>query len=310
MAEVLDRVEARIAERLRSREPLLTEISNYLITSGGKRVRPAVTILVFRACGGTEVDDIVDVAAALELIHSATLLHDDIIDDSETRRGQESAFHKYGLANTLVTGDFVFSRAFQLCARFEERLINWAAEACVALTEGEIMQGRFRNNPAVTLADYLEIIGRKTACIFQQGARTAAYLAGAGDSVVEQMAQCGYNVGMTFQIVDDLLDLDGDASQVGKPHAIDLRDGNPSLPIVLALKKDLEVARFFEKRTVTTADVEHLRQRIVSSGVLAEGRAMAADYGTRARRNLLSLSPSADREQLLTMVDQLLARAS
>ena len=139
MAEVLARVEARLAERLNSRESLLTDISTYLLEAGGKRVRPTVTVLVFRACGGRGLDDIVDVAAALELIHSATLLHDDIIDGSDTRRGLPSAFRQFGLANTLVTGDFVFSRAFQLCARFEECLINWAAEACVSLTEGEVM---------------------------------------------------------------------------------------------------------------------------------------------------------------------------
>jgi len=310
LAAVLDRVEARIAERLQSHENLLTEISQYLIASGGKRVRPSVTVLVFRAAGGIGVDDIVDVAAALELIHSATLLHDDIIDNSETRRGQESAFHRYGLAKTLVTGDFVFSRAFQLCARFEEKLINWAAEACVALTEGEIMQGRFRNNPAVTTAQYLDIISRKTACIFQQGARTAAYLAGASDAIVEQMAECGHNVGMTFQIVDDVLDIEGDPTQVGKPRAIDLRDGNPSLPVVLALQQDAEIVRFFGSPDPTPEAVEAARQRIVASGVLAEGRRMAAEYGNRARRNLLTLPVSDDRDQLVAMVDQLLARAS
>jgi len=310
IATLLDRVEARIAERLDSREELLTDISKYLIASGGKRVRPAVTILVFRACGGRVADDIVDVAAALELIHSATLLHDDIIDDSDTRRGQESAFHKYGLAKTLVTGDFVFSRAFQLCARFEEKLINWAAEACIALTEGEIMQGRFRNNSAVTVSEYLDIISRKTACIFQQGARTAAYLAGASEATVDQMAQCGHNVGMTFQIVDDVLDIEGDPMQVGKPLAIDLRDGNPSLPVVLALRQDLEVSRFFANPSPTAVEVERARQRILSSGVLIEARRMAADYGSRARDNLLSLKASPDRDQLVTMVDQLLDRAS
>lgn len=310
LSDVLDRVEARIEERLGSREDLLTDISRYLISSGGKRVRPSVTILVFRAAGGVEVDDIVDVAAALELIHSATLLHDDIIDNSETRRGQPSAFRKYGLASTLVTGDFVFSRAFQLCARFEERLINWAAEACVALTEGEIMQGRYRNNPAVTLAEYLDIISSKTACIFRQGARTAAYLAGASDTIVEQMAQCGHNVGMTFQIVDDVLDIEGDPTQVGKPQAIDLRDGNPSLPLVLALQEDPEIARFFAVPNPSVAQVEQARQRIVASGVLREGRRMAAEYGNQARRNLMSLPASDDRTQLLMMVDQLLARAS
>jgi octaprenyl-diphosphate synthase len=310
LAEALARVEARLAELMRSREPLLTDISTYLIDSGGKRVRPAVTLLIFRACGGRELSEIVDVAAALELIHSATLLHDDIIDNSAVRRGKDSAFRKYGLANTLVTGDFVFSRAFQLCARFEERLINWAAQACVSLTEGEIMQGRFRNNPAVTVDDYLEIISRKTASIFEQGARTAAYLARAPEAVVEAMARCGFNVGMTFQLVDDLLDVAGDARRVGKPIGIDLRDGNPSLPVVLALQHDAEVVRVFQKSHPTEQEIDATLARIRASGVLAEVKALAAEYGARGRAAVEALAPSDDRDHLLALIDQLTERAA
>jgi geranylgeranyl pyrophosphate synthase len=313
LAEALDLVEARLAERVGSREPLLTDISTYLIGSGGKRVRPMVTLLVFRACGGNQsardLRDIIDVAAALELIHSATLLHDDIIDGSGVRRGKDSAFRKYGLASTLVTGDFVFSRAFQLCARFEERLINWAAAACISLTEGETMQGRFRHNAAVTMADYLEIISRKTASIFEQGARTAAYLAAAPDDVVEAMAGCGFNVGMTFQIVDDLLDVEGTEARVGKPVGLDLCDGNPSLPIVLAIGRDAEVARIFQKPEPTAADIETALARIRRCGVLDEVRALAAEYGARARRGLDVLAPSPDKDHLQMLVDQLLERA-
>lgn len=309
LAEALQLVEARLASQVRSQEPLLTDIATYLIGSGGKRVRPAVTILIFRACGGEDLHDIIDVATALELIHSASLLHDDIIDGSEVRRGKDSAFRKYGLANTLVTGDFIFSRAFQLCGRFEEKLINWAAEACISLTEGEVMQGRFRHNSAVTLDDYFEIISRKTASIFQQGARTAAYLAGAPERVVDAMGQCGFNVGMTFQVVDDLLDVEGSAARLGKPVGIDLRDGNPSLPLVLALREDQEVARVFEKAEPTVDEITAALARIRAGGALAEVRRLAAHYGTLARQAIASLAVSAERDQLLLLVDQLIERA-
>jgi hypothetical protein len=161
IADDLERVEEKMAQLLTSREPLLSEVALHLIQGGGKRVRPAVALLVFKACGGRDVTDMIDVAIALELIHSATLLHDDIIDGGETRRGRPSAFQRYGLANTLVTGDFLFSKAFELCGRFEERIVRWAADACISLTEGEVMQGRFRRNPATTMDDYLEIIARK-----------------------------------------------------------------------------------------------------------------------------------------------------
>ncbi len=309
LADGLQRVESRLSELLCSAEPLLTEISSYLVLSGGKRVRPAVTMLIFRACGGQVMNDIVDVATALELIHSATLLHDDIIDESDTRRGKMSALRKYGLARTLVTGDFVFSRAFQLCARFEERLINWAAEACVKLTEGEIMQGRFRFNPEVTLADYLEIIDRKTASIFRQGARTAAYLADAPETLVQAMGDCGYNVGMTFQIVDDLLDIDGDQKKTGKPVGIDLRDGNPSLPIVLAMQRDSTIAPMFARHDLSDQEIDALQERIRATGVVSEVRRMASEYGQRARASLRGLAPSEDRDQLVALIEQLLSRA-
>lgn len=310
LATALDLVEARLAEQLQSREGLLTDISTYLIGSGGKRVRPTMTVLVFRACGGRELVDIVDIATALELIHSASLLHDDIIDGSAIRRGKDSAFCRYGLANALVTGDFIFSRAFQLCGRFEATLINWAAEACVALTEGEIMQGRFRHNPAVTLDDYYEIIRRKTASIFQQGARTAAYLAGAPESLVKSMAECGYHVGMTFQVVDDLLDIEGTAERVGKPVGLDLRDGNPSLPIVLALGRDPEVARAFQDAALSDAAVAATLERIRASGVLGDVRLVASEQAGRARHCLEALPPSLDKDHLLLLIDQLINRTS
>jgi octaprenyl-diphosphate synthase len=308
LGAALDMVESRLATQISSREDLLSDVSHYLIGSGGKRVRPVVTLLVFRACGGRELRDIVDVAAALELIHSASLLHDDIIDGSGVRRGKDSAYRKYGLANALVAGDFIFSRAFQLCARFEERLINWAAEACISLTEGEVMQGRFRHNPAVTLQDYLEIISRKTASIFQQGARTAAYLAGAAEAVIESMAACGFNVGMTFQVVDDLLDVEGTEERVGKPVGIDLRDGTPSLPIVLAVGRDPEVARAFQSPQLSESDRQTILDRIRASGVLAEVRALAAEYGEQAHRSLDVLPPSADKDEIAAVIDQLLHR--
>jgi geranylgeranyl pyrophosphate synthase len=161
----------------------------------------------------------------------------------------------------------------------------------------------------VTLADYLEIISRKTASIFQQGARTAAHLAGADAAMVEAMTRCGFNVGMTFQIVDDLLDVAGSQARVGKPTGLDLRDGNPSLPVVLALRCDPEVTRVFQKTEPTAGDIEFALERIRASGVIADARALANEYGTRARRDVDGLSASTDKEHLVSLIDQLIERA-
>ena len=301
-------VEQRLAELLHSREPRLTDIASYLIDAGGKRVRPAVTLLVFRACGGTDVRDIVDVAVALELIHSASLLHDDIIDGNEVRRGRDSARRRYGVPETLVTGDFLFSRAFQICGRFEERLIHWAAEACVALTEGEIMQGRFRRNPAVTYQDYLEIISRKTAALFEVGAQTAAMLAGAGDDAVAAMARCGKHVGLTFQMVDDLLDVTASETTLGKPVGLDVREGNPSLPIVLAIAGDDELRRLFGKAALSEGEVGAVLGRLRRSPVIDRGHQLALDNARIARTALESLPDSPYQAYLLSLIDQLVDR--
>jgi octaprenyl-diphosphate synthase len=310
VAQELERVENRLAEVLRSQEPLLTEIADYLIRSGGKRVRPAVMLLAFRACGGDDLTDIVDAAVALELIHSASLLHDDIIDGSDSRRGQDSAFRKYGLAQTLVTGDFLFGRAYQLCARFDEDLIRWAVDASIQLTEGEIMQGRFRRNSAVTFADYIEIVNRKTAALFQQGARTAAAMAHAPANLVNAISRCGLHIGVTFQIVDDLLDVLGNEALTGKPVGLDLREGNPSLPIVLLLQHDEEARRFFERDDLSNSDIAWLLNRLRRSPVLQQGRTLASEHASHARDALNQLADTPYRQNLLWLIDELLARVS
>ena len=311
VGEELRVVEQRLATLLQSREPRLSEIATYLIGAGGKRVRPAVTLLVFRACGGRVVRDAVDVAVALELIHSASLLHDDIIDENRVRRGCDSPRAKFGVAETLVTGDFLFSRAFQICGRFDAQLIDWAADACIALTEGEFMQGRFRRNPAVTLDDYLEIIARKTASLFEVGARTAASLAGAEPGLVEAMARCGRHVGITFQMIDDLLDVTAAEAELGKPVGLDVREGNPSLPLVLAITSgDDDTRHLFARPELSEGEVSAVLGRLRRSGVIARGYALAAEHAGIAREALLALPDSPYRQHLLAMVDQLLDRAA
>jgi len=177
-------------------------------------------------------------------------------------------------------------------------VVRWAAEACVSLTEGEVLQGRHRRDPAVTIADYDEIILRKTASLFATGAKTAAHLAGATPAVVETMATCGRHVGLAFQMRDDLLDVEGHPAETGKPRGIDLRDGNPSLPIVLALERDPEMRRLFAAPTLTDADVERGLARIGRSGVLPAVAARAGAQLERALALIDSLPPSPARTAL------------
>jgi geranylgeranyl pyrophosphate synthase len=310
--EDLRRVEARLDEEIGSREPRLTAIAAHLVRAGGKRVRPTVVLLGFHAAldgDDRRREDAIEVAVALELIHSATLLHDDIIDGSETRRGRPSALAAFGAGDTLVAGDFLFSRAFALCARFEAEVVRWAARACVELTEGEIMQGRLRHDPAVSLEDYREIIERKTASLFAAGARTAAHLAGASPAIVEAMASCGRHVGLAFQMSDDLLDVTGVSEATGKPTGIDLRDGNPSLPIVLSLPHDAELRALFARRELAPADVERGIACIRGTGVLDTVAAMARDHVAAAREQIARLRESPYRTALERLTDGLAERS-
>jgi len=314
VAEDLERVEERLAAVVRSsREPRLTEITHHLIFAGGKRIRPMAALLMFHACvspgRNARRGDMTDVATALELIHSATLLHDDIIDGSDRRRGRDSALRRFGLADTLVAGDFVFSRAFELCARFEEEIVRWASAACVSLTEGEMLQGRLRHNPTVTMDDYLEIIGRKTASLFELGARTAAYLAGAGEGQTDTAAATGHHLGMAFQMIDDLLDVAGRPSETGKPTSTDLRDGNPSMPIVLALERDPELRRLFSKGSLDDEDISRAVQRIHASGVLETVRARAESHIDLALEHIRRFPNPHPRDALTALAQRIATRS-
>ncbi|HEY2775472.1 MAG TPA: polyprenyl synthetase family protein [Candidatus Binatia bacterium] len=305
--EDLVRVEERIAQMIAARESRLTEISDYLINAGGKRVRPAVALLLFRACGGSDVSPMVDLSVSLELIHTATLLHDDIIDSNDVRRGKDAAPVRFGIADTLVTGDFLFSRAFQMAGRFEEKVVNWAAEACVELTEGEIMQGRFRRNAAVTEADYLEIISRKTASLFAVGTRLAGHLSGFSPERVEEMARCGREVGMAFQMIDDVLDVEGDPSKIGKRVGTDLIDGNPSLPVVWGLELPSVHRAFLEER-VAPSVIEAALGEIRRSGILDRVREKAVVHAREAAAVVDTLPASKYRDGVRALVEQLVAR--
>ena len=305
----LELVEQNLIRAIRCREQMLTDIAGYLIHGGGKRVRPLVTLLAFLALGGKKTPDIVDIATAIELIHTATLLHDDIIDGAETRRGKESAYKKFGLKSTLVAGDFLFIKAFEFAGKFDETVVQWTADACAALTEGEILQGFFNRNRDVTLDDYLEIVKRKTASLFQTGAKVGAYLAGANSSLIEVTEQYGLNMGIAFQMVDDILDVVGHAELLGKPTGMDLRDGNPSLPIILALNEGQAAVRDgFEDSHPTPDQIAEAIDAIKSSSAIEQAKTLAKDYAEKALNAIKKLPPSRHRNGLKTIVQLIIDR--
>lgn len=307
----LGAAEDKLCRLLDSNEPIIAEICHYLIDAGGKRLRPTFILLVYRACGGSDeaLEDAIDAAIALELIHSATLLHDDIIDGGMLRRGKPSAYALYGSGPTLVAGDYLFCRAFELCGRFEERLVRTAAQACIQLTEGEVMEGRFRHNTAASLQDYIAVITRKTASLFSAGGRVAAELAGASPGTVEAMERLGNAVGLAFQMVDDVLDIIGPEQKIGKPVGSDLRAGIPSLPVVLGMVRSPELRELFQTGGHRDGgNFDHALAILRSPEVIAEARAMAAEQVKIARALLDELRPSAYRNSLAVLIGEQINR--
>jgi octaprenyl-diphosphate synthase len=309
VTEELELVEKNLALAIRSREQTLTDIAGHLINGGGKRVRPMVTLLAFLAFGGKRIQDIVDIATAIELIHTATLLHDDIIDGAETRRGKESAYKKFGLNKTLVAGDFLFIKAFEFAGKFDDTVVQWTADACALLTEGETLQGFFNRNRAVTIEDYLEIVKRKTASLFQTGAKVGAYLAGANGALVEETDRYGLNLGVAFQVVDDILDIMGHSQLLGKPTGMDLRDGNPSLPIIFALKEGQPaVQEAFETSRPTEAQISTALEAIRRGRGIDQAKATSKHYAQEALKSIKKFPPSLYRNGLKTLVQLMIDR--
>jgi len=309
VSEELELVEDNLKRAIRSREQILTDIAAHLIYGGGKRVRPMVTLLAFLAFGGKRTKDIVDIATAIELIHTATLLHDDIIDGAEIRRGKESAYKKFGLKSTLVTGDFLFIKAFEFAGKFDETIVQWTADACALLTEGEMLQGFFNRNRAVTLDDYVEIVKRKTASLFQTGAKIGAYLAGANTTLVDETERYGLNMGIAFQMVDDILDVVGHSELLGKPTGMDLRDGNPALPIILALNESQPaVCEAFERSRPTDNQITIALDAIKAGSAIQQAKSLSKSYAEEALKSVKKLPPSLYRNGLKTLVQLIIER--
>ncbi len=307
----LVQVERRLSALLDSNEAQIGEICHYLIDGSGKRLRPTFILLVYRACGGGDasVRDPIDAAAALELIHSATLLHDDIIDSGLLRRGRPSAYARYGFGPTLVAGDYLFCRAFEICGRFDEPLVLTAARACIQLTEGEAMEGRMRHNPATSLDDYLAIITRKTASLFAAGGKVAADLAGAPPLLGEAMRQLGDAVGLAFQMIDDLLDILGPEEKIGKPVGSDLRAGIPSLPMVLAAEHNPDLRKMFQNGAAHDDTMFHRALDILRApDIIARARELAAAQVARAREIMTALPSSPYCESLYALIDEQVRR--
>src|SRR4051794_18185963 len=232
----LESVNRVIRARLKSAVPLVDQIAEHIIAGGGKRLRPLLVVLVGRACGH-EGHAVVEAAAFIEFIHTATLLHDDVVDGSSMRRGRDTANEVFGNQASVLVGDFVYSRAFQMMATVgSQRVMEIMADATNVIAEGEVLQLMNAHDPETTEQRYLEVIYRKTGRLFEAGAEVAAVLAGASIAQQAALARFGKHLGIAYQLIDDVLDYRSDPATRGKNLGDDLAEGKPTLPLLHALR--------------------------------------------------------------------------
>ena len=236
ISKELEDLEIKLSESINSDINLATEVSNYLVSSGGKRVRPAICILVAKAFG-YKGEDLMRLASSIELLHTATLIHDDVVDQSLVRRGKESIQAKWDNAHGVLVGDFVYSKAFQLMASFDNpEIIRALADSTNRISEGEVLQLSLKNSDVLVEEDYFEIIDRKTAELFKVSATTAGILCSCNEDEIQSLGKFSSNLGIAFQIQDDILDYYGDENLTGKKLGKDFEEGKYTLPVILALK--------------------------------------------------------------------------
>ena len=301
--QAIDRV---IRSRLHSSVALIGQVAEYIIGGGGKRLRPALVVLSAGAHGyqGTQHHQL---AAVIEFIHTATLLHDDVVDESGLRRGRPTANALFGNAASVLVGDFVYSRAFQMMVEAGSmRILEVLAEATNIIAEGEVLQLMNCRNPDIDETAYLQVIRCKTAKLFEASTRIGALLGAADAQAEAAMARYGAHLGTAFQLIDDVLDYSGDHAVIGKNVGDDLAEGKPTLPLIHAMRRGTKAQVAAVRRAIEAGGLEELPAVLAAlrdTGALDYARASARAEARLASAELQGLAPSKQREYLLQLVD-------
>jgi octaprenyl-diphosphate synthase len=306
----LTAVDEAIRSGLHSAVALVDQIADHIIGGGGKRLRPLLVVLAGRACGGAD-NDCVRAAAFIEFIHTATLLHDDVVDMSARRRGRDTANEIYGNQASVLVGDFVYSRAFQLMAATRsQRVIEIMADATNLIAEGEVLQLMNAHDPETTEARYLEVIHRKTAQLFQAGAEVAAVISGGTERVQRELASFGRHLGTAYQLIDDVLDYQSDPETRGKNLGDDLAEGKPTLPLIYALRAGNGCSELMREviRDGGRDRLEDIVGAIESAGGLEYTARLAQSEADEALAALAALPDTPYREALAALVRFAIAR--
>lgn len=306
----MDRV---IEQRLKSEVPLVSQVSRYIVAAGGKRLRPALLLLM---CGalGYKGEQRLNLAAVVEFIHTATLLHDDVVDESTLRRGRATANEAFGNPASVLVGDFLYSRAFQMMVDAGDmRIMQTLAEATNVIAEGEVLQLMNMHDASLSQEGYVLVIRSKTAKLFEASARLAALLAQSPADVEKCCADYGQALGTAFQVIDDVLDYDGDTSEMGKNLGDDLREGKATLPLIVAMQRGSDLERNLIREAIETGGTAHMAQImeiVQKTGALVATRAAAASEAQRALDALQNLPRNIYSHALQELASQLLERRS
>lgn len=304
IAADMQSVDAVIRQRLHSDVVLIRQVAEYIIQSGGKRLRPALVVFCANAMGYRGVHHH-ELAAVVEFIHTATLLHDDVVDESDLRRGNMTANALFGNAASVLVGDFLYSRAFQMMVGVNDlRVMQVLADATNIIAEGEVLQLLNCHNADVVIDDYLRVIRYKTAKLFEAATRLGAILGGADAALEDRLAAFGMHLGTAFQIVDDVLDYTSDEASLGKHLGDDLAEGKPTLPLIFAMERGTKAQAARVRSAIESGgreDFQAILEIIHATGALEESRLSARAEAQLASAALESLPSSIFKNSLLEL---------
>ncbi len=309
----LEMINKRIEEVLQTDNQELTDMSLYTLRSGGKRLRPLIVMLVYELNEDEDIERVLDLAVAYEIMHSASLIHDDIIDEADERRGSPSLHIKYNIPDAIVTGDFLFSVAYRLGATYGKEVSSIVATAARKLAEGQIMESRNLKNLKISEETYFNIISNKTAYFFGAGAKSAAVVARASKEMQENMFKFAYNVGMAFQITDDVLDIVGKEENLGKKPFTDFKHSALTLPMIQALKSPdgenvKNLIHVIKGERTDFESITQAKQFLVNSGAVDYSIGIAKNYIEEAIRAMKSANKTPDLETLLQIAYSVVSR--
>lgn len=302
----LTAVDTVIRNKLHSEVALVNQIAEYIISAGGKRIRPVLVLLMANAYG-YQGNTHHQLAAVVEFIHTATLLHDDVVDESSLRRGRKTANALFGNAASVLVGDFLYSRAFQMMvAAGDIRIMQILADATNVIAEGEVLQLLNMHDPDISEERYTQVIRSKTAKLFEAAAQLGALVAGASDAQIEAAAEYGRSLGTAFQLIDDVLDYSGQSDDIGKNVGDDLREGKATLPLIYLMEHGTTEQRALVRSCIESGDEQHfdaVLSAVTTSGALDYTKKRAEDAAANATASVQALSDSVYKQALLKLTE-------